>query len=96
MRYAKLIEQTLTYAPSVVQWRGRTVVNPSGDKLVELGWKPVTYTDPPEPLGNGWWMETWTETADSIVQGWAWHETTDEDEISPDEAMEILMGGEGI
>jgi hypothetical protein len=42
----------------------------------------------------GWFVETWTETEDAIVQGWVWHEATDEDEITPDEALDVLTGGD--
>ena len=48
MKYAKLEDQTLIYAPRAIRWRGRTVINPSGEKLVELGYKPVRYTEPGE------------------------------------------------
>lgn len=91
MRYAELIGQTLTYAPSVVQWRGRTVINPSGEKLRELGYKPVRFTDQPEPLGDGYYVERWTETETEIVQGWEW---VDDPNISDEEALNIIMGGE--
>ena len=42
----------------------------------------------------GRWIETWTETENAIVQGWTWHEATDEDEISDTEALALLTGGE--
>jgi hypothetical protein len=35
------------------------------------GYKPAQYTDPPGEPDEGYqWSETWSETADEIVQGW--------------------------
>lgn len=45
--HAKLQNGLLRSAPKTVQWQGHTVNNPSADKLAELGYKPVVYTDMP-------------------------------------------------
>ena len=47
--YAKLQNGMLRSAPKTVTWNGCTVNNPSAEKLMELGYKPVVYTDMPEP-----------------------------------------------
>lgn len=93
MKYAKLIDNQLVLAPRHYVQDGYQISNPTPEKLAELGYKPVTYTDPPEPLGVGWLIETWKETAETIVQNWDWHEATDKDEISNEEALQILLGG---
>lgn len=93
MRYAKLINNYPSYAPNPITVSGTCYGNPPASLLLEQGYKPVSLTNQPEPLGVGWWIETWTETDDAIVQGWTWHEATDEDEISPEEALQILLGG---
>lgn len=94
MRYAKLINNYPSYAPNPIPHNGMIRYNPPGSVYEAEGYKPVSLTDQPEPLGVGWWIETWTETDDAIVQGWVWHEATDEDEISDTEALELLTGGE--
>lgn len=94
MRYAKLINAYPTYAPNPILHNGLWYGNPPGSVYETEGYKPVRFTDQPEPLGVGWWVETWTETEDAIVQGWTWHEATDEDEISDTEALALLTGGE--
>lgn len=94
MRYAKLIDGFPAYAPSPILHDGMMRYNPPGSVYEAEGYKPVTYTDQPEPLGVGWYVETWTETDEAIVQGWVWHEATDEDEISQEEALDMLLGGE--
>lgn len=93
MTYAKLNDQSLTYAPSVVQWRGRTVINPSGEKLVELGYKPVRYTEPGEAPEGFAWVPHWEEQAQVIVQVWELEELPPE-EPSAEELLEIILGGE--
>ena len=69
--YARLQNGILRSAPKTVTWNGCTVNNPSDDKLVELGYKPVRYTDMP---GNhsGWqtYESSWEETDTEITQVW--------------------------
>lgn len=69
--YAKLQNGMLRSAPKTVTWNGCTVNNPSADKLVELGYKPVRYTDMPENTTEGKHYESsWTETEAEIIQTW--------------------------
>ena len=95
MKHAKLIDGRPVYAPNPIIHAGVRIGNPLAEVLEAEGYKPVQYIGQPEPQGAGWWIETWEETAEAIVQGWVWHEETDEDEISSEEALDILMGGEG-
>ena len=92
MKYAKLENGILLNAPNIVRYRDTIVINPDGGKLEELGFKLVTYTEPQGGEPEGFvWSETWTETEDAIVQGW---ELLPEGDISPEEALDILLGGE--
>lgn len=69
--YAKLQNGMLHSAPKTVTWNGCTVNNPSADKLVELGYKPVVYTDMPTDAETGKHYESsWTETEAEIIQTW--------------------------
>lgn len=69
--YAKLQNGILRSAPKTVTWHNCTVNNPSADKLVELGYKPVRYTDMPENTETGKHYESsWTETEAEITQVW--------------------------
>lgn len=69
--YAKLQNGMLRSAPKTVTWNGCTVNNPSADKLVELGYKPVVYTDMPTDAETGKHYESsWTETEAEIIQTW--------------------------
>lgn len=94
MTYARLINNYPSYAPNPIAHNGSWIGNPSGSVYEAEGYKPVNIADQPEPPGVGWWVETWTETDEAIVQGWTWHEATDEDEISDTEALKLLTGGD--
>ena len=72
MKYAKLINNFPTFAPNPILHDGLWYGNPPGEVYTAEGYKPVVYTEPPtvEP-GEGYqWSETWSETAEEIVQGW--------------------------
>lgn len=68
--YAKLENGYLRSAPKTVQWQGHTVNNPSADKLAELGYKPVLYTDMPTDAPEGKHYESEWEEGDVIKQVW--------------------------
>lgn len=68
--YAKLENGYLRSAPKTVQWQGHTVNNPSVDKLAELGYKPVMYTDMPEVTEGKHWESEWEEGETEIKQVW--------------------------
>lgn len=95
MEYAKLINGSIVYAPNPIRHDGIWYGNPPAEVYLTEGYKLVTYTDQPEPQGVGRWIEAWEETDEAIVQGWEWHEATDEDEISDAEALGTIMGGDG-
>ena len=70
MVYAKLIDGDLVLAPRKVIYNGKRVANPKPEILLALGYKPVQYTDPPDPV-EGFHPEFyWTETEDEILQVW--------------------------
>ena len=93
--YAKLQNGILRSAPRTITWNGCTVNNPSADKLVELGYKPVRYTDMPVEVVEGKHYESgWTEEENEIVQTWTLVDDPvyPEPELSSDEALNIIMG----
>lgn len=93
--YAKLQNGILRSAPKTVTWNGCTVNNPSAEKLTELGYKPVVYTDMPTDTESGKHYESsWTETEAEITQMWnlADDPVYPEPELSADEALNIIMG----
>lgn len=84
MKYAKLIDGYLVFAPRKLPVGEYLIYNPTPEMLVAAGYKPVTYTDPPTEPGEGYqWAETWSETESEIVQGWVLVEVpiTEEDAL---------------
>ena len=101
MNYARLIDGALIYAPrkikQTIDGKEYTTYNPTGEMLAEQGWLPVVYTEPPDDAPEGYHYEdSFAETNDEIVQEWTLVEDPDpaEEEVSSDEAMEYLFGGE--
>ena len=93
MIYAKLVGGCPAYAPCQVLWRSCWVVNPHPEKLRELGYKPLVFTEQQAaPVGYDW-IERWEETEEAIRQSWELKALPAEEELSPSEALEILMGG---
>ena len=71
MRYAKLIDGSIVYAPRRVVYQGMRIYNPPAEVLLALGYKPVQYTDPPEVPAGYYLQESWVETTEQIVQVWS-------------------------
>ena len=89
--YAKLIDNYPQFAPNPIIINGRALGNHPGEVYLEQGWLPVRYTEPPE-AEDGWhYEETWAEAYGEIVQGWEL--VRDPDDISADEAIDIILGG---
>lgn len=72
MKYAKLIEGYPFYALNPILVEDNYIGNPPNSLYEELGYKPVTYTQQPEPQGYGYYNEIWEETSTNIIQSWEW------------------------
>lgn len=109
MVYAKLLNGQLLYAPRklelelTVEADGEsvtglyTVYNPASEQYASQGWIPIRYTDPGDaPDGYHFeptYTEYMTESGSEILQEWELVEDEVSDEISAEEALEIIMGG---
>lgn len=79
--YAKLTGNILRPAQKRVTWQGHTVDNPTADMLLDLGYYPVTYTDPPADSTSGQHYEPhWEQGEAEIMQVW----TLVDDQAEPD------------
>ena len=93
--YAKLINGTIKSAPKKVDYNGKTIFNPPDDVLLELGYFPVAYTHMPTDAPAGQHYEShWEQTDTEIVQVWTLvnDPVEQEQELSADEALDIIMG----
>ena len=96
--YAKLIDGELVLAPRKINREidGEPYVtyNPTDEMLAAQGWLPLIETDPPDDPPEGYHYEpSYTEESGEIVQGWELVE--DPPDIPAEEALEIILGGDG-
>ena len=71
MKFAKLIDGAIRYAPNPIVIDDRQIGNPPEEVYLSEGYKPVIYTDyPGEPDPGYMWIEKWVETSEEILQGW--------------------------
>lgn len=71
MRYAKLNDSSITYAPNPIHINGLWYGNPPVELLRAQGYKPVTHMELQSEAPEGYmWMETWTDNGSEIMQGW--------------------------
>lgn len=78
MKYAKLINGSISYAPNPIAHDGMIRYNPPPEIYLAEGYKPVRYTDPPTTEPGYIAVPDWVETAEEIVQTWT-------EELNPDE-----------
>ena len=91
MKYAKLIDGEIQFAPNPILVDGNYIGNPPAEVLEADGWKEVIYTDPPTVEPGYVAVPGWQEEDDEIVQVW---NIEPEGDIDADVALDILMGGE--
>ena len=91
MKYAKLFDGRLSFAPNPIRADGFWHGNPPAELYLAQGYKPVRCTEPPAAENGFRPVESWTETEEAIVQGWT---LEPEGELEDGEALNILLGGE--
>lgn len=92
MKYAKLNDGSISYAPNPIRHNGLWYGNPPAEILLSEGYKPVRFTEAPTPEPGYIAVPGWEETAEEIVQTWAVE--PEPDEISEDRAYRIITGEE--
>lgn len=70
MRYAKLINNQIQYAPNPIKVGDRVIGNPPGEVYIQQGFLPVIETDPPEAPEGYYYSPGWEEQDGQIVQTW--------------------------
>lgn len=92
MRYAKLINGVVRYAPNPVIYGDNVVGNPPAEVYEALGCKPVILTEQPAVGAGCVAVPSWVETPEAIVQTWAVE--PEPDEIDEGRAYRIITGEE--
>lgn len=89
--YGKLIDGVLQIAPRKLPGDGVIVYNPPAEMYLAAGYKPVTFTDPPEAPSGYYYESGWEEQNEAIVQTWTL--VPPPDDIDEAEAYDIIFGG---
>lgn len=91
MRYAKLIDGAVQFAPNPIRMDGRDII--TTDPTL-YGYKPVVYPEPPEQEGMIAVFDGWEETETEIRQKWRL-EPAPEPEAGPED-YEAALGRLGV
>lgn len=92
MIYGKLIDGELRGAPRPIKTANCDVFTNDPSIYLANGYKPIITAD--YPSDGGYYTESWTETESEIKQIWTAAEPPED--ISADEALDIITGGADI
>ena len=92
MIYGKLVDGELRGAPRPIKTADGDVFTNDPDLLLQYGYKPIILTDCPSDGKS--YVGSWTETESEIKQIWTAAEPPED--ISADEALDIITGGADI
>ncbi len=92
MIYGKLVDGELREAPRPIKTADGDVFTNDPDLLLQYSYKPIILTDCPSDGKS--YVGSWTETESEIKQIWTAVEPPDD--ISADEALNIITGGADI
>ena len=89
MKYGKLRNGALEYAPRKIVDGNTVTYNPTAEMVTAIGYLPVTQTEPPEVEEGYYAAYHWEEQNGEIVQIWEVIENPAQEE-SPDELLAML------
>ena len=92
MIYGKLVDGELRGAPRPIKTADGDVFTNDPSIYLANGYKPIITAD--YPSDGGYYTELWTETESEIKQIWTAAEPPED--ISADEALDIITGGADI
>lgn len=92
MKYAKLINNCLSYAPRRLRIGDTWVYNPTDAQLLAEGYLPSIETPMPDVDTQHYAVPHWAEQNNRIVQSWTVEEIPYDDTLDKAEAYDILMG----
>lgn len=78
--YGKIIDNRLQIAPNPVVMDDKTIANPSGDILTQLGYLPVVTKNEPAFADGYYYKSVYTENEGKIYQDWEKHKLEEEND----------------
>lgn len=88
MKYAKLINGIIEYAPKKIKHDDSITYNPPVDMILQEGYKPVIETPMPEPQEGYYYELSYRDEGEQIIYVW----TLVKEEPSAEEIVNILTG----
>lgn len=88
MKYAKLIDGAIRFAPRKIKHGDSITYNPSADMLLERGYKPIHESEPPEAPEGYYYALSYTDEGEYISMVW----TLTEEDPDAEEILNILTG----
>lgn len=79
MKYGKIIEGNLVFAPSKLTDGDNVVYNPNAEMLLRHGYFPIKFTNPPVTDDDHMAVSKWEQTDVEILQQWEVVEKDEED-----------------
>jgi len=73
MIYAKISNGQLIISPEIIKEGETLILNPQHSKLLELGYKPVRFIEPPLPQDGYFFSSFFEQTENEIYQVWEEH-----------------------
>lgn len=70
MLYKLINNRPEPFTERYIKHGGMVYANPTDAQLMAAGYKPLITAEPPEEREGYYAVDTYTETADSIVQAW--------------------------
>ena len=74
MLYKLINNRPEAFTGRYIKRDGMVYANPTDEQLMSAGYKPLVTAEPPAEREGYYAVDTYTETADSIVQAWREHE----------------------
>ena len=90
IRYGKLVDDDIEFAPRVIKRENSTIYNPTIRMLIEEGYKPIVNEYPPESSEGYHYEVSYRDDGDTITCIW----TQVENEPTPNDLLNILLGEE--
>jgi hypothetical protein len=81
MLYKLINNRPEPFTGRYIKHDGMVYANPTDEQLTAAGYKPLVTAEPPELREGYYAVDTYTETADGIVQAWTEHEVFEEMEV---------------
>lgn len=69
-KYGQIKDNQLYYAPNIIVVGDKQIINASAENYLTQGYLPIVKTEPPEVNESFYYIPTYTEKNNQIIQVW--------------------------